>query len=56
MKEIAQLIVVTLIAVPFIYMAYDVTKDLSKKAFCTSVVTVNKARPVLVSMMTSLFK
>ena len=56
MKEAAQILVITLIAVPFIYMAYDVTRDLSKKALNASVVTVKTARPVIVSMITSLFK
>jgi hypothetical protein len=56
MKDFAQIMVVTLIAIPFIYMAYDVSKDLTKKALRASVVTVERAKPVLVSLVTSLFK
>lgn len=56
MKELMQVMVVILIAIPFIYMAYDVTMDLLKKFYNVSAISVNRAKPVLVSMMTSLFK
>lgn len=56
MKQIIQAVVVILIATPFIYMAYDVTMDLVKKTVNASVVGINRAKPVLVSFMTSLFK
>jgi hypothetical protein len=56
MKQVLQILVVTILAVPFIYMAYDVTMDLLKKFFRVSAVSVQRAKPVLVSLMTSLFK
>ncbi len=56
MKAFAQVLVVVLIAIPFIYMAYDVAKDLSQKALRTSAVTINRAKPVLVSFISALFK
>lgn len=56
MKQIIQALVVILIATPFIYMAYDVSMDLSRKFVKASAVGVSRAKPVLVSFMTGLFK
>lgn len=56
MKQFLQVMVVTLLAVPFAYMAYDVAMDLLKKFYNVSAVSVHRAKPVLVSFMTSLFK
>ena len=50
-QEILQAAVFTLLAIPFIYMAYDVTRDLSLK---TVRLVNNKIRPgitMLIGMM-----
>jgi len=52
-QELLQATVFTLIAIPFIYMAYDVTKDLSLKAVR---VINNKVRPVVTTLIGLMFK
>lgn len=50
-KEILKALVVLIIATPFIYMVYDVTKDLGKKLY---IYYNRKARPVLVNTINSI--
>lgn len=51
MKEILAALVVILIALPFLYMVYDVTVDLLNNFYKTYII---KAKPVMISIV-SLF-
>lgn len=52
MKELFQALVVLALAVPFIYMAYDISRELFKK---TLVVVSTKAKPKVVGVINFLF-
>jgi hypothetical protein len=52
MSEFLKIAVVVLMAIPFIYMFYDVTQDLIKKLY---LVITKKAKPVVISVISSLF-
>jgi hypothetical protein len=53
MKEVFQVLVVLLLAVPFIYMAYDISKDLIKKSYHFF---SRKAKPILTGIASFFFE
>jgi hypothetical protein len=48
MKEFFQVVIVVLLAVPFLYMAYDISKELVKKSYKF---LSSKAKPVLTGIV-----
>jgi len=52
MDEFLKVAVVVLMAIPFLYMFYDVTTDLAKKSYLA---ITQKAKPAVISVITSLF-
>jgi hypothetical protein len=52
MNEFLKVMVVVLFAAPFLYMIYDVTFDLGKKAY---IAITKKAKPAVVSIISALF-
>ena len=52
MNEFLKVAVVILMAIPFLYMFYDVTKDLAKKTY---LILTKKAKPVVISVISTLF-
>jgi len=48
MTEFLKILVTLIIAVPFVYMFYDVTRDLLKKLY---ILVSEKAKPVLISIL-----
>jgi len=53
MKELLQALVVLVLAVPFIYMAYDISRELIKKSL---VVVSTKAKPKVVGFINIFFE
>ncbi len=52
MSEFLKVAVVIIMATPFAYMLYDVTRDLSTKAY---IAFNKKAKPALIHVVSSLF-
>ncbi len=52
MQEYFKIIVVGLMAIPFVYMFYDVTKDL---LITTYKILTDKAKPAVVQVLTYIF-
>jgi hypothetical protein len=52
MNEILKVLVVVVFAIPFIYMFYDITVDLSKKAYKA---VTQKAKPAVATILSSIF-
>jgi hypothetical protein len=52
MNELLKALIVVIMAVPFIYMFFDVVIDMTKKTY--SILHL-KARPVLVTLISKLF-
>ncbi len=52
MSEYLKFAVVVIMAIPFLYMFYDVTKDLLQKAYLA---LTQKAKPVVISIISTLF-
>jgi hypothetical protein len=52
MKNYVQAIVILLLAIPFIYMAYDVSREVLKKSY---VVVTTKTKPIIKNITNFLF-
>ena len=52
MSEFLKVLVVVVFAIPFVYMFYDVTMDLSRKTY---IAITKKAKPALVTILSSIF-
>ena len=52
MKDYFQALVILLLAIPFIYMAYDVGREVIKKSY---VVVTTKTKPVIKNVANFLF-
>ena len=52
MSELLKVAVVIFMAIPFVYMLYDVSKDLLQKLY---IILTKKAKPAVVSVISTLF-
>ncbi|NOG43668.1 MAG: hypothetical protein HND50_00420 [Calditrichaeota bacterium] len=52
MNEFLKVAVVVLMALPFLYMFYDVTKDLTRKSYLA---LTQKAKPAVINIVSTLF-
>ncbi len=52
MSEFLKVVVVIIMAIPFVYMAYDVTTDLAKKTYLA---ITKKAKPAVINIVSTLF-
>ena len=52
MSEILKVIVVLVFAIPFLYMFYDVARDLTKKSY---IAITKKAKPAVINVISMLF-
>jgi hypothetical protein len=53
MSDLLKVAVTLTMAIPFLYMFYDVTRDLTKKSY---IVIKQKAKPAVISIFSTLFQ
>jgi hypothetical protein len=53
MSDLLKVAVTLTMAIPFLYMFYDVTRDLTKKSY---LMITRKAKPAVISIFSTLFQ